>query len=87
MTRLLRVPDDESARLYAELRAGRRPALPGAVRASIGLGTTVADIDRLLAALNEVATTAPRVRYTYVPEHDEYQPADDPRTRPAAVSA
>jgi hypothetical protein len=45
MTRLLGTPDDELARLAAELRAGRRPALPGAVRASLGLGTTVDDID------------------------------------------
>ena len=39
MTRLLGVPDAEVDRLAAELRAGRRPALPGAVRASVGLGT------------------------------------------------
>jgi selenocysteine lyase/cysteine desulfurase len=88
MTRLLRVPDEESARLFAELRAGGHPQLPGAVRASIGLGTTEEDIDRLLAALREIATTGPRVRYAHVPEHDEYQPVDDSRIRPApGVSA
>ena len=40
MTRLLGISDAELARLRAELRAGRRPPLPGAVRASVGLGTT-----------------------------------------------
>ena len=43
LTRLLRVPEDEAQWLQPELKAGREPELPGAVRASIGLGTTVAD--------------------------------------------
>ena len=56
MTRLLGVKDGELDRLAAELRAGRRPALPGAVRASVGLGTTVADVDQLVAALTACQT-------------------------------
>ena len=60
MTRLLGVPDAEVNRLAAELRAGRRPALPGAVRASIGLGTTFDDIDRLVDALHEIASRVER---------------------------
>jgi len=55
MTRLLGVPDPVAERLYAELRAGGTPELPGAVRASIGLGTTAADIDLFVAALYETA--------------------------------
>jgi hypothetical protein len=47
--------------------------LPGAVRASIGLGTTIADVDRLVAALEDIAHTGPRARYVHVPEHDEYR--------------
>jgi selenocysteine lyase/cysteine desulfurase len=74
MTRLLGVPDDEVDRLAAELRAGRRPGLPGAVRASLGLGTTPHDIDRLINALLEVAATGPRSRYLRVADVDEYQP-------------
>src|SRR5215210_3598958 len=74
MTRLLDIPDAEVARLGAELRAGRRPPLPGAVRASIGLGTTPADIDRLIGALQELAVTGPRWRYRHVSELDEYEP-------------
>jgi selenocysteine lyase/cysteine desulfurase len=74
MTELLRVPEAESRRLHAELRAGRHPQLPGAVRASVGLGTRTEDVDRLVAALHEIAAHGPRARYEHKPEHDEYQP-------------
>jgi selenocysteine lyase/cysteine desulfurase len=57
MTRLLDVPDSVAERLFAELRAGGSPELPGAVRASIGLGTTAADIDLFVGALYETART------------------------------
>jgi selenocysteine lyase/cysteine desulfurase len=75
MTHLLGVPDIESRRLHAELRAGRRPLLPGAVRASLGLGVTAEDVDRLIAALHEIARHGPRCEYVHVAEHDEYRPA------------
>lgn len=74
ITWLLDVSGAELAGLRAELAAGRRPALPGAVRASLGLGTTAADIDRLTDALHELAAAGPRSRYRHVPEHDEYEP-------------
>ena len=74
MTHLLRVPEAESRRLHSELRAGRHPQLPGAVRASVGLGATAEDVDRLVAALREIAAHGPRVRYVHVPEYDEYRP-------------
>jgi selenocysteine lyase/cysteine desulfurase len=84
MTELLRVPSAESRRLHAELRAGRHPQLPGAVRASVGLGTTHEDVDRLVAALREIAEYGPRAEYEHVPEHDEYEPAVPDRVRSAA---
>jgi selenocysteine lyase/cysteine desulfurase len=74
MVRLLGITDDELARLHAELRSGRPTRLPGSVRASIGLGTTPGDIDRLTGALHELAADGPRWRYRHVPEHDEYEP-------------
>ena len=74
ITRLLGIPSAELARISRSLRAGRRPRLPGAVRASIGLGTTPGDIDRLTAALAELAGTGPGWHYDHVPEHDEYEP-------------
>ena len=58
LTRLLALPQDELDRLAAELQAGRRPALPGAVRASLGLGTVDRDIDRLIEALCELSPSA-----------------------------
>ena len=70
---LLGTPAAEVARLRAELLAGRRPALPGAVRASIGLGTTAEDVDLLLEALVELARNGPGERYAHVPELDEYR--------------
>ena len=76
MTHLLDVPHAQSQRLHAELRAGRSPRLPGAVRASIGLGTTTEDVDRLVGALREIAARGPRSTYVHVPEHDEYRPAE-----------
>jgi selenocysteine lyase/cysteine desulfurase len=69
------VPDHEVERLARELRAGRRPALPGAVRASVGLGTTSDDVDRLVGALHAIATAGPRCRYAYAPGLDEYRPS------------
>jgi selenocysteine lyase/cysteine desulfurase len=53
MARLLDVPDAVQTRLHAELAAGGSPELPGAVRASIGIGTTEEDLDLLVRALHE----------------------------------
>jgi selenocysteine lyase/cysteine desulfurase/S-adenosylmethionine/arginine decarboxylase-like enzyme len=82
MTRLLGIPDSEVKRLAAELQAGRRPALPGAVRASIGLGTTTHDIDRLIDALHDIASTGPRSHYLQLPGLDEYHPEPHAATKP-----
>jgi selenocysteine lyase/cysteine desulfurase len=48
--------DEDARRLQEALQAGREPELPGAVRASIGLGTTVQDVDELVAALSACQT-------------------------------
>jgi selenocysteine lyase/cysteine desulfurase len=83
ITRLLGVSDADLARLRAELQAGRRPPLPGAVRASVGLGTTPGDIELLIGALHELGDSGPRWRYRHIPEHDEYEPAG--RRAPSAT--
>ena len=83
ITRLLGIPGREVRRLRAELRAGGTPPLPGAVRASLGLGTTEQDIDRLTGALDDIARHGPAMRYDHVPEHDEYAPAAELRGRSA----
>ena len=71
---LLALPEPEMRRYARELRAGGTPELPGAVRASIGLGTTEHDVDRLVGALQAIARHGPAMRYEHVPEHDEYRP-------------
>jgi selenocysteine lyase/cysteine desulfurase len=94
LAHLLDVPAHELDRLRAEMRSGGRPALPGAVRASLGLGTTAQDVDRLVDALAEIAHSGPRWGYVHDGAHDEYRPAPDvralprtPRYEPAAASA
>lgn len=49
-----------------------------AVRASIGLGTSSADVDRLLDGLRQLSTTGPR--WTYDADH---LPVPDPRSLPS----
>ena len=79
ITRLLGLSSAEVQRLRHAIRAGERPALPGAVRASLGLGSTDSDVARLTGALADIAARGPRRRYEYVADHDEYRPADDRR--------
>jgi selenocysteine lyase/cysteine desulfurase len=52
----------------------------GALRASVGVGSTLADVDRLLSALGTYLSDGPRVQYASV--GGRWQPVDDPR--PAA---
>jgi len=87
ISKLLGLPDGEVARLGGQLRAGLHPPLPGAVRASMGLGTTPADIDRLSAALRAIAGSGPSWSYRYVTEYDEYEPLSRSRGAPAARPA
>jgi selenocysteine lyase/cysteine desulfurase len=49
----------------------------GALRASVGVGSTLADVDRLLTALEQYVSDGPRVGYAQVA--GRWQPADDPR--------
>ncbi|HEX5620289.1 MAG TPA: aminotransferase class V-fold PLP-dependent enzyme [Solirubrobacteraceae bacterium] len=64
--------DADMVEFAAAIRAGHNPHHPGAVRASIGIGTTAADIDRLVGALHEIARYGARADYVYDAEHDEY---------------
>ncbi|NYJ08435.1 aminotransferase class V-fold PLP-dependent enzyme [Petropleomorpha daqingensis] len=49
----------------------------GALRASVGVGSTLADVDRLLTALASHLSVGPRAEYALV--DDRWQPVDDPR--------
>jgi selenocysteine lyase/cysteine desulfurase len=65
LIRLLGVGPAGIAEARAAVRRGDRSAIPGAVRASCGLGTTEEDVDVLLAAVGHLAAGAPAPR-TYV---------------------
>jgi selenocysteine lyase/cysteine desulfurase len=59
LIRLLGVGPAGVAEARAAVRRGDRGAIPGAVRASCGLGTTAADVDALLDALGRIAAGEP----------------------------
>ena len=80
MVRLLHVADDEVDRLLTEMRAGHHERLPGAARMSLGLGSTIADIDALDDALRSIAADGPQWTYSVNAESSEFEP--DPDTRP-----
>ena len=84
---LLALPEPEMRRYARELRAGGTPQLPGAVRASIGLGSTEEDVDRLVEALGGIARHGPAMRYEHVPEHDEYRPVCAARPQPSPMKS
>jgi selenocysteine lyase/cysteine desulfurase len=85
MTALLRVDRAEDARIRAGLAAGRVVAIPGAVRASMGIGTIAADCDRLVAAITTIAADGPRWTYTTTADGTDCRPDPDPRRiRPPA---
>lgn len=79
---LLRVGGDQAGDLRAALRRGEHPPLPGAVRISLGLDTTRADIDAATAALTAIAEDGPRWRYRARADADEYEPTPDTRPWP-----
>ncbi|WNB87180.1 aminotransferase class V-fold PLP-dependent enzyme [Cellulomonas sp. ATA003] len=62
MGRLLGLTHDEVARFHADVRAGRRDRVPGAVRASANRGTARQDVAALGEALREIAATPERDR-------------------------
>jgi selenocysteine lyase/cysteine desulfurase len=55
-------------------RAGERASLPGAVRASGGLTTTLEDVERLLRAVKQIATTAAPSSYLKDERSGEWWP-------------
>jgi selenocysteine lyase/cysteine desulfurase len=68
MAGLLKIDAEGEGRLRDGLARGETTALPGAVRASTGIGTTGADCDRLVTAVAEIASRGPRWAYTSTPD-------------------
>ena len=57
--RLLGLDESQWARFRAEVLEGDRSRIPGAVRASCGISTTVEDVDALLAAIRTISEDGP----------------------------
>jgi hypothetical protein len=75
LLRLLDLHPDEVADYHAAVLGGDRRHMPGAVRASAGLSTTSADIDRFLDAVAEIASGEPSpVSYDQDPHTGDYWP-------------
>jgi selenocysteine lyase/cysteine desulfurase len=78
LMRLLQLTPEEVADYRQAVRAGDHTRTPGAVRASAGINTTTADIDRFLAAVAEIAAgTRPAVAYRQEPTTGDYWPETD----------
>ena len=75
LLRLLRLSPHEVTRYREALIRGDRRHVPGAVRASAGLSTSPADVDRLVAAVTEIASGRPApVGYWQDPTTGDYWP-------------
>jgi selenocysteine lyase/cysteine desulfurase len=79
LVRLLGLTGDALERFHAAARRHDRSTLPGAVRASAGISTTLADITRLTEAVAAIASSGPRTRYVRDPRTGDYWPEHMPR--------
>src|SRR5437879_11209846 len=71
---LLHMSKDEVVKVEGEVTAGRRKALPGAVRASLAPYNTAAEVDRFLEAVTQIARG--KIKTTYEQSADgTYAPA------------
>lgn len=82
ITHLLGIKMEEAHAIRERLRRGEHSGIPGAVRASFGLGTTIDDIDRLVAGLHALLDKGPRLEYTQDRATGDFVPNDDRRTFP-----
>ena len=78
LLRLLGLSVDEVSAYRDAVLAGDRRAIPGAVRASAGLSTSLADVDRLVAAVTAIASGGdPPVDYEQDPGTGDFWPVTD----------
>jgi selenocysteine lyase/cysteine desulfurase len=59
LLRLLGLGTEDVERYRAQVRAGNRAEMPGAVRASLGINATLSDVERLCAAVARLASGEP----------------------------
>lgn len=82
MTHLLGINDAQARDIGAHRRSGQPVAVPGAVRLSIGLDTTVEDITGLVNAVAAIANNGAAWRYQSSADDTDCWPDPDPRPHP-----
>jgi selenocysteine lyase/cysteine desulfurase len=88
LVRLLGLDPDDIARHWDAVRHHDRRHMPGAIRASAGLSTTDDDIDRLIAAVAEIASGRPApVAYHQDPHTGDFHVEDRGTRWPAGDRA
>jgi selenocysteine lyase/cysteine desulfurase len=84
LVRLLGLSEAEVAAYRDEVRRGDRTRMPGAVRASCGINTSEADLERLLAAVARIAGgEQPPVAYHQDPRTGDFFPDPDAAVWPS----
>jgi hypothetical protein len=77
LLRLLDLNADEIAEYHRAVGRGDRREIPGAVRASAGISTSAADVDRLLAAMSDIVGGKPAPIAYAQDLTGDYAPAED----------
>ncbi len=76
LMRLLGLESADVERYRAQVRAGNRADIPGAVRASLGINATISDVERLCAAVARLASGDPApVQYDQDRQTGDFSPA------------
>ena len=84
LIRLLGLGHADLELFRAAARDHDRGSLPGAVRASAGLSTSISDLDRFLTAVQAVVSTDPPVPYHLDPVTGDYRPEGHDGPGPAS---
>jgi len=82
ITHLLGIDAVAADSVRSSLRRGERVGIPGAVRASFGIGTTERDVDELVGALSELLDNGPRLEYRQDESTGDFHPMNDARAWP-----
>jgi selenocysteine lyase/cysteine desulfurase len=82
ITHLLGIDALAADSVRSSLRRGERAGIPGAVRASFGIGTGERDVDAFIAALTDILERGPRLEYRQDDHTGDFLPVGDARTWP-----
>ncbi len=76
LMRLLGLEEAEVEAYRRQVRHGDRRAMPGAVRASLGINASLGDVDRLCTAVARLADEPPQCEYVQDPHTGDFAPRD-----------